>query len=222
MKLVFPELSRPIEFKEDKVQVLVLEAPTLFRSVIADIYKQCAGEGGVCVLSEKDTPIPFSKNAEIISSFIPFELNRKTLLNKIISAMEKISVNERFFLQTSEVLSSVERLVSDISYELSGEFECEKISTASLLKAVGIRIHEEPELSLSKVLDYMELVREYDREKLFIFVNLHSYFAVKEINAFYSTLLSHKYKALLIESHEHKRQPSEEIRTIDVDLCEIG
>ena len=93
---------------------------------------------------------------------------------------------------------------------------------SSLLKAFGIRIYEEEQTTLFKVLTYMELVREYDRDKLFVLVNLRDYFEDKEVETFLQSALSHKFRILLLDSHEHSKLSCEKRRILDADLCEIG
>ena len=222
MKFMFPELSSPITFEEDKVPCLVIENATFLRRLLEDIYNQQNGCGGFCVLSEHDTPISIAKFLDLTTSFIPFELNRKSLLNKILASMEKTAQNETFFIKTQEFLSHAETYMSDLSYEQICELEFDKLSVASLLKAFGIRIYEEEQTTLLKVMNYMELVREYDRDKLFVFVNLRDFFEEKEVELFLESALSHKFHILLIDSHEHTLHSCENRRILDSDLCEIG
>lgn len=222
MKFIFPELSSPISFDEGSIASLVIENASLFRRLLEDLYAQQNGAGGFCVLSENDTPIPIAKYLDLTTSFVPFELNRKSLLNKILSAMEKSAQSESFFLKTQELLSHAENYIGELSFEQPCELEFDKLSVASLLKAFGIRIYEESETTLMKVLNYMELVREYEREKLFVFVNLRSFFDDSEVELFLESVLSHKFRILLLESHEHPHLTHEKRRILDADLCEIG
>lgn len=80
---------------------------------------------------------------------------------------------------------------------------------------------DEIAILLERLLDYMELVRCYDREKLFIFVNLRSYFPDDSIRRFLQTALDHQYRLLLVDAWEHPKLPEEQRLIIDKDLCEI-
>ena len=222
MKFIFPELSTPITFEEGCVSSLVVENASALRRLLEDLYTQQNGGSGFCVLSENDTPISISKFLDLTTSFVPFELNRKSLLNKILSAMEKTAQNETFFLKTQELLSHAENYMSDLSYDQICELEFDKLSVGSLLKAFGIRIYEEEQTTLLKILNYMELVREYDRDKLFVFLNLRSFFEDKEVELFCDSVLAHKFRVLLIEDHERPKLSCEKRRILDADLCEIG
>ena len=67
----------------------------------------------------------------------------------------------------------------------------------------------------------MELVREFDGDKLFVTVNMRDWFSDESIQAFMHTVLSHEYKVLMIEACSHSRLCEEQRVTIDMDLCEF-
>ena len=68
----------------------------------------------------------------------------------------------------------------------------------------------------------MELVREFDRDRLFVFVDLRAYFPKRELLEFARTAISHRFKVLFIEPREYPRLECERRVVIDSDLCEIG
>lgn len=72
-----------------------------------------------------------------------------------------------------------------------------------------------------KILDYIELVTEYDRKKLFIMLNLRSYIDDSEMEYFMKEVLQRKYHVLMIESSEHKKLLYEKRTVVDAFLCEI-
>ena len=74
---------------------------------------------------------------------------------------------------------------------------------------------------LERLLDYMELVRSYERDKLFVFVNLRSFFADDPIRSFLRTAIDHQLTLLLVDAWDHPRLPEETRLIIDKDLCEI-
>ena len=68
---------------------------------------------------------------------------------------------------------------------------------------------------------YMSLVREHDREKLFISVNMRSYYTDEQMNTFLRTLLGHDYRVVLIESVAREKLSDTKRIILDKDLCEI-
>lgn len=75
---------------------------------------------------------------------------------------------------------------------------------------------------IEKLIDYMSLVREFDRDKLFVFVNLRSWFTDDEVSLFVNTVLAHKHMILLIDNCEYPKLENERRIIIDRDLCEIS
>lgn len=221
MKFVFSGLSQPIEFEENIINSLIIENQKLLYLLIDDIHNQLNGYDGDCVLSQNDIPLEISKNIELITSFIPFEINKKSLLNKIVLRLEKNSLNESNFIRTSQLMFDIERFVEDIAFEFLCDIECTSITPSAIFKSIGLKVSENYERPIEKILDYMELVREFDGDKLFVFVNMRSFFEDNEIEEFFDSAILHKYNVLLIESMEHKRLKNEKRLIVDEDLCEI-
>ncbi len=67
----------------------------------------------------------------------------------------------------------------------------------------------------------MELVREFDGEKMFFIVNLRAFFEDEKVSLFMETVQKHNYNVILLESVERTRLPYEIRSTIDKDLCEF-
>lgn len=221
MKLVSPLFSQLMVFREDNVVSIVIENQKCFYGLIEDISLQMEGNRGQAVLSKDNVPIPFSKNAELIQCFVPFTANNKALLGKIAAEMERTGMDEAHYLKTQTILSEIERYVMELAFDLACEVTADKLSLASILKACSITIAETGSTNHERILDYMILVRELERDKLFVFVNMRSYFSDEGMEAFISSVLDHKLKVLLIESSERARLPHEQRLTIDADWCEI-
>lgn len=221
MKLYFPQISEPICFEEGIVNSLVIENSGLFFSLLQDFYLQTNGNEGFSVLSLNNTPIDFSKNAELISTFIPFDVNKKSLLNKLFAAFEKSALNETHYAETMRIFSDIEAYIQELSYDFSADIECEKMTVSSLLKAIGVHISENYDNTIEKIIDYMELVTEFEKGKVFIFVNMRSYFSDAQMEEFLKTSVMRKYMVLLIDNCEHKMLFNENRLIIDEDLCEI-
>lgn len=221
MKFVFSGISLPIVFDEGVVNSLVIENQRLLYSLIEDISNQLNGSDGDAVLSRDNVPVDISKNLELITSFIPFEVNKKALVNKIISAFEKTALNEAYYMRTSQLTADLERLVSDIAFDFPCEVECDAVAPSALFKAAGLRVSESYSDPLEKILDYMELVREFDRDKLFAFVNMRAFFSDERMEIFIESVIDHKFNVLLVDSSEHERLNNERRLIIDADLCEI-
>lgn len=221
MKLAYPELSSVLETNSPGVQTLVVESPVFLREFLLDISGQMQGEEGRAALSENNTVLEFSKYAELMDDPIGFELNRKTLLNRIAAAMEREAFEPDNFMETEKVLRDTELLLDRLAFSFPCDVVYSKLSISSLIRAVGLELRDEYDDLLERMIDYMELVREFDRDKLFITVNLRSFFSDNEVSAFIDTVLSHEFRVLMLESHDAALLPNERRLTVDADLCEF-
>lgn len=221
MILAHPQMDTVLEFNESQVNTLVVEHPDFYRTLICDLYGQSQSEEGKLILSEKGKTLPISKWVELVDNCIHFELNRKPLLTKICAAMERTAVSESFFLKTSELLCALEHYVDELAFELPGDIICEKCSVAGILKGIGVSIRDDYDDPLERLIDFMELVREFDRDKLFVLVGLRSFFADQQVEAFLKTVLDHGYRVLLLDCVSREKLSSEKRLTIDNDLCEF-
>lgn len=221
MKFVYPYFDDVISFGEGFVYSIVAENQKVMRELVEDIASQAAGNNGECVLSISNKPCPINKNAELLTDFAPFDINQKTLISTIVSKLETQAVGEDHFSETSALLCKIENYVDDIAFDLDCEIKFTKLTVSSLLKACGLSIKDDYNNSLEKLIDYMDMVCRFEKEKLFVTVNMRSFFTDKEMNDFAETAVSHKFKILMLESVERTKLPYEKRLLIDDDMCII-
>lgn len=221
MMLAHPELDTVVELQPGILSTLVIENQTFFRKFIQDIYLQAEGSTGKTVLSVGDRELDFAKNAEMIESYVSFSVNSKKMQSKIISYFEKEAVSEDKYLETATFLQTAETYLNRLTEGFSTELIYSNLSAGALLKAVNIFVSEEDAGPLERIIDYMELTRELERDKLFIFTGMRSYFTDEELEPFLQNILAKEYQVLLIDGYSHKKFPFENRLIIDEDLCEI-
>lgn len=121
----------------------------------------------------------------------------------------------------AELLGQLEQFISELTFDLPCDMICGKMNIGSILKAAGLEFCDDYENDLERFLDYMEITREIDREKLFLFVNLRSYYPDADIQSFIDSAMGHEYLVLLVDSSAHSLLPNETRTTVDADLCEF-
>lgn len=224
MKFAYSEISGVFSWERFVIPTLVIENQSFFRRLLKDIYQSLDGVTTPITLSEEHRPLEFSKYAEIITDFINFNINQKSLLNKVCAALERNSVSPESYLETQTLLSDIEKKVGKWAFEFPCDIVASKISVINLIRAIGIEINNDYQGEsgdAERIIDYMELVREFDRDKMFITVNMRSYFSDGVIENFMKTAASHEYKVFMIESKSYPLLASEKRLTIDEDLCEF-
>lgn len=219
MKLVCEYFEDIITFEEGLINSLVVENPVTMRELVKDFCSQTEGGAGSSVLSINDKPCDFKTTCEVITSFTSFDINKKVLLNRIIALLEKTAMDEDHYYQTQQIIASIEKYVEDISFVYEGELDFPKLSVGGLLKSIGICFKDSYDNLLEKLIDYFMLVREFENDKLFILVNMRSYFNYEELELFAKTIIDHKLNILLIDNTEYRLLNSEKRIIIDEDKC---
>ena len=118
-------------------------------------------------------------------------------------------------------MQQLEQYAAELAFNFDCDILCEHCTAAGLFKAVGISLRDEYDDPLERLIDYMELIREFDRDKVFILINLRSFFADDHVENFLETISAHGYHVLLLDSIDRKKLPQERRVTIDNDLCEF-
>lgn len=147
----------------------------------------------------------------------------KRLLNKHRppdGLVQMLTVTE-FYERTMVCLSQMEGLLLDAAFEMTGDIIFKSLGAGALIKASGMEFADDYSFLCEKIVDYMELVSEYDRRKLFIYINMRSYVSDREAEEFMDTVLRHGYEVLMIENREYPVISYEKRFIVDQGLCEI-
>lgn len=223
MKLVHPLINEVINLSDEtKINILVIENQRLYTGFLTDLYNQLNNCKGEFVFSIDNSPKEISKNIEIIAQFIPFEINKRTLISKLFKKMDTVAQGEEFLIKTKELYSYISEYAKVLSEELDHDVEfIYEYDISNILKVIDFKFKEDYESLAEKILDYMLLVREFDSEKCFVLLNLRNYIPDKEIDDFYKTILYNKLKVLIISASDYKLSEYENKIIIDTDLCEF-
>lgn len=221
MILCYPQMETVLDFTSGKIPTLVIENPAFLRQFMMELYAQTEGEEGSFVLSDKGKNLEISAWIEVMDHCLNFQLNTKSLLGKIQTALERTAVNDLFFLKTIELLQSVEQYMDELAFTYDCDLVYQRCTAAGLIKAMSVHIRDAYDDPLERLLDYMELVREFDQDKLFVLLHLRSYFTEEQTARFLKTVVDHGYRVLLVDSQDYEKLPEENRITIDKDLCEF-
>lgn len=221
MKLVHPEIDTLFDTDGNYVNTIIIENQSFYYSFLSELNEQVNGADGKIVLSDDNTVISVQKNLELLSDFIPFELNKKSLVNKLAASLEKVSTDAEHYSDTMRLVSELEDYMYKLSFECTGDILFPKLSAGTLIKAAAPVFNEEYESLSEKVLDYMELVYEYECKKLFVTVSMRSFISDTDANLFMKSVLMHGFHVIMVENYAYPKCEYEKRTVIDSDLCEI-
>lgn len=221
MKFAHPQLDNVLTVGDAYISTLVIEQPRFFREILQDVDEQLSGGKGKAVLSSNGVILPFARHAEIIDGFLHFQIGRKPLLTKLVNRLEALATDGENYFRTAQLTAELEKYITELSMDLPCGIYCSKMSFSGILRAVGIDIVDDCESDLERLLDYMELTRELEHERLFILVNLRSYYADAEVEAFFTSAIAHGFLVLPVDSVSRPLLKNERRVTVDDDLCEF-
>ena len=208
----------PFQLECDRVNVISVENGTLYYRMANEFAAQCAGREGGFVLSEDNSPLNLSKVTEMITCFIPFELNSKRLLTRLYSKLESICESElyektlRLRAEITEYLSSAtEMLNCDTEFDNEADLK-------ALFKCFDMKFSSSERLS-DQVVDYLLNVYELDGKRLFVTVGLLEFMGRDEADLFFQTVIGHKLTLLMLEGRTPQYNPLINRMTIDEDYC---
>lgn len=221
MKLVYENMGHILDFGRGYVNELVIENKKMFLEMVNQITLQAGGEKGRFVLSLADKPLEISKYVDITTVFAPFEVNRKSLLTKLQTRLESIALSVENYEKSLQLLSDLQKHVHTFADELPFEINLSRCSIGAVIRALSPEIELNYDSTLDNVFAYMETVRELDRDRLFIMVNMRTYFSDEDMNRFVESVCLHDFKLLLMENVSFGALGNVKRYVIDDDLCEF-
>lgn len=221
MKFVYSGIDTVFNIEETYVNELVIENKRLFREVVEDLSAQVSGFSGKALLSIDNVSVDMQKHIEVITCFVPFEMNRKTLISKMLQKFEEKAVDSEHFFHTSEIMMLIETYLDNITEDSDCELSYSKLNISSIIKAAGIEIDEYGKSNLERMYDYFELVRSFEGDKVFFLVNMRAFYSDDDMREFIRTAIGHRIKIFLLESEIHGKLENIVRTTIDEDLCEF-
>ena len=194
MKIVKEQFECPIELEEGRVAVLILEKQEKFTDFVSELKEQLSDNDSGWILSDNGEILPFSKKLELIID------EWRILYSSMLSMVSNVMDNMPYLLQCNQ-----EGNVTD------------------LFKQLDVKFETNPENLLEKLIDYICVISEVFGKKVFVLVNMKSYFTKDELNMLYKKMFYEKIYLLLIENHDNNDIIEEErVTIIDKDMCVIN
>lgn len=221
MKLAYKNFSTLIETSSQTVATITIENPKMMYSFLMDMRNAMEEGTEDVVLSDENRIVDFNKNVELLIDFIQFDLNQRALLSKIMSSIEKISENDRFYNNSQQILAGIEKHIMEITIDFPCDISLEKLNMQSIIKAVGIMLSDDYSDLEEKLLVYMDLARDFFNKKLFIMVNVRGLISHNRLQTFIDSALSREHELIFIDNVVYPKLKQENRLIIDEDLCEI-
>jgi len=213
-------LNSPLIFEDRYINILIIERSSYFYKIVKELHMQSKDLGGEFVLSDKNITLPLSKNISLITNPFTIDPNERDTINGLFSKMKIDAMGEELYLDTNELILKLEFKLQNIMSRQPMQLVMENLDMINLFKIANIKF-EISEPLLEKLCDYVSILSEYRKIKLFIFINIKSYMTESDLEQFYTFVQYQKINILLIERYSSNHLKSEKIKIIDEDICEI-
>ena len=221
MKIAYNRMSTVIEIVPGKCFGLIIENEQFLYQMLTDFKQATEGIETGIVVSKREQPEDVSKKVAFLTDFVGFDLNRKSLLSKIVSTLESNAKEARLCQTSQRLLADIENFISELTLDFPYELSCEKLSMQNLLKCAGVAIVDDFSSLEERLLAYMDLAREFEGKELFIFANLRCLISAEKLQRMIETALMREHNILLIDGFDYPKLEEESRMVVDKDLCEI-
>lgn len=221
MKLIYGERELVMEFRENQVQVAVVENQEYFSRLLENLYRQSTGGEGKFIFSEGDKILSLEKQAEIIWNPFSIDMNNKKILGKLYHELQTISLEESYDAignLNAEIIRYLDAISEKVAYPIRFGMD---LNLMDLYKLYGVQLETDGSSTLEKLMDYIKIMSSLCGIHMMIFVNLKDYLSENQIKELYKTAFYYKMNLLLIEAHQRETLPDECTQLIDQEFCVI-
>lgn len=222
MKLVHPEYSFQINFEEGIVQRMIIESPSVMSEFIIDFKKQSDGEEGRWVLSVDGEILKFQDHCELVLNIFDLKMNQRKMINTLYEQLAFEINSTELLADWREMNSRMENILNNAIENVGYDVIYEDLELKALFKALDLKFQEREAGYVECLLDYLQLLSDVRKIKVFIFVNITSFLEAKEIQYLYEEASYKKYYLLLLDGRDLciDRETERKI-IIDEDYCVI-
>lgn len=149
------------------------------------------------------------------------DINEKHIITKLIDELSKKAVDELHYEKTMQFIAMFEDYINYLTWDEECEIQSSEINVKQLLKMTDVMLVDDEDKLSDSLLRYVETVRRFKGERLFIFLNFRGFIDEKDFMLLGDALLEREFKVLFIDNKEYVKVQGENRRIIDVDLCEF-
>lgn len=163
-----------------------------------------------------------TKYVEIIFDIFNLEANSANILKKMYSELEEDLNTQEVYTKKVELESIIANITDELIYRSRFSLKAGEINYQNLFKAIEIEFDYEKNSVLERLIEYIKVTSELLKTKLYIIVNLDSFLSEEELVELEKFLLYNDIKVLALQNAIRREViPSENLRIVDKDLCEI-
>lgn len=212
-----------IIISDEYVRILEIEDKALFANIVQSINSLCCNQESkeYMVLVDEEKELDFVKNVYFIFDILNIDFNDRKILNKLYSSIKssldsESEIRDKIEIYFRDVFNLLDSILLEFPFEFTYKTELE---VEELFKLYGIRLYNEGQSFMEKILYLIDLISLLDLCKVLIFCNMKSFFTDRQIEEIYKYIIHNRLNVLLVEgvSTEKILQHEKKIR-IDLDF----
>lgn len=222
MNLVTKYLENSLEIKSKTINTLVIEDTRYFSIFLKELIEATEIESDEFELIEDYKTVDMTKYVEIIFDIFNLEANSANILKKMYSELEEDLNTQEVYTKKVELESIIANITDELIYRSRFSLKAGEINYQNLFKAIEIEFDYEKNSVLERLIEYIKVTSELLKTKVYIIVNLDSFISEEELVELEKFLLYNDIKVLGLQNTIRREvKPSENLRIVDKDLCEI-
>lgn len=222
MNLVTKYLENSLEIKSKTINTLVIEDTRYFSIFLKELIEATEIESDEFELIEDYKTVDMTKYVEIIFDIFNLEANSANILKKMYSELEEDLNTQEVYTKKVELESIIANITDELIYRSRFSLKAGEINYQNLFKAIEIEFDYEKNSVLERLIEYIKVTSELLKTKVYIIVNLDSFLSEEELVELEKILLYNDIKVLGLQNTIRREvKPSENLRIVDKDLCEI-
>ena len=217
MKVRIKGFYKDIETFSYKNVLLAIEDKKLFTNTIKNILTYDHRNLNEIIIYNDELELVLSKNVILIKDIFSFEINSKTILNKLYLSLKQIieESNElvnSFYSSINMINHSIINAASEWNFDLILN---EQLELETYFKSNGIKIWAEYSTLLEKALLIIEILSEFMPDILLIISHSLDYFDDEEVKEILKYIRYKQIDALFIENSIERESLFEDVYLID-------
>lgn len=220
-KLIINNCNIIEDFNNNKNIILVIKNKKYIYLLVNSLLNEDIENKYLLIIDDNNKQQNNDDFIEFIPSIFLLNFNSKknlTIINKQIKNQYKTSIKE--------TIETIYTYLLDLQKNICIDFDIELISNIDLieddiLKLINFEIKDKYDSILDKIINYMKIINQLRKIKIFIFLNLSVYLNKEEIKLLLKESKYYDFKIILIENNEEIIDLFDTKRILDEDLCLI-
>ncbi len=223
IKIKFDLNNEEVYLTSNKLNTLIVENKEYYRDLIKSLYfEYLQNDNSLFTFYKDDSILDFDSNISVIFNIFSLDLNNKKNINYLYRIIKK-TYYDKLDEDINNIKQKALEIIKEISLDLNIELDMNnEIKTEDLFKMFDIKIKDNEEILLKRLINYMFVMQELQKYSIFIIIHLKEYFSDEEI---LDIIKECAYKDIILFDIETINETSNILKEnkiiIDKDCCVI-